>query len=104
MKILPDPIVFDWDQGNREKNYRKHNVTQYEAEEVVANDSIFIFDDEKHSSREKRYMIWGSTDGGRKLNIIITIRKDVIRIISARDMNGRERRAYEEKVKTNSTI
>ncbi len=73
------------------------------AKVVIAKEG-FIFDDEKHASREKRYMIWGSTDGGRKLNIIITIRKDVIRIISARDMNGRERRAYEEKVKTNSTI
>ncbi|MBI3577758.1 BrnT family toxin [Candidatus Gottesmanbacteria bacterium] len=104
MKILPDLIVFEWDQGNSEKNYKKHKVTQREAEEAVTSDNMFIFDDEKHSRLEKRYMIWGTTDGSRRLSVIVTIRNDIVRIISARDMNAKERRAYEEKIKTNPTI
>lgn len=102
MKILPDPITFEWDYGNSEKNYKKHNVTQRETEEAVTSDNMFIFDNEKHSGGEKRYMIWGITDGGRRLNLIITIRNNAVRIISARDMNVKERRVYEEKIKTNS--
>lgn len=104
MRTLPDPLEFEWDQGNIEKNYKKHNVTHHEAEEATTGGNVFIFDDEKHSSAEKRYMVWGMTDGNRKLCVIVTIRNERVRIISARDMNAKERRAYEEKIKTSSTI
>lgn len=92
---------FEWDQGNIEKNLIKHNVTNQEAEEIFINDPHFIFEDQKHSIREKRYMIWGVTSQGKKLSIIFTIRQDKIRIISARDMHKSERSEYAKKIKTN---
>lgn len=102
MRILPNPIAFDWDKGNIGKNLIKHNVSDKETEEVFKNKPIFILKDEKHSLVEKRYMIWGTTNKGRRLSVIFTIRKGKIRVISSRNMHKKERKEYEEKTKTNS--
>lgn len=104
MKILPQPISFEWDKGNIGKNLIKHNVTDKEAEEVFENEPKFIFEDEKHSYIEKRYMIWGITNKGKRLAVIFTIREDRVRIISARDMHRKERREYEDKTQANTKI
>lgn len=102
MKILPDPIVFEWDKGNIDKNFIKHNVTDKESEEVFENEPKFIFEDEEHSLTESRYMIWGVTDKGRKLSVFFTLRGEKVRIISARDMHKKERRKYEEEIQNNT--
>lgn len=102
--VLPEPIAFEWDKGNIDKSLTKHDVTNREAEEVCTNRPIFLFEDEKHSAVEKKFMAWGTTNQGRKLAVIFTIRKDKVRIISARNMHKKERKAYEEKVKTNTKI
>ena len=104
MKILPKPIAFDWNRGNINKNLKKHNVTDQEAEEVFANEPKFILEDEGHSTAEKRYMLWGVTNRIRKLILIFTTRRNKIRVISARDMSRKERKNYEEKTKNNSKI
>lgn len=104
MRILPEPISFEWDEGNTDKNLAKHNVSTSESEEVFDNEPRFIFEDTKHSLVEKRYMIWGATNKGRKLSAFFTIRDNKIRIISARDMHKKERRAYEEKIKTHTKV
>lgn len=104
MKILPEPLAFEWDEGNIDKNLIRHGVTSREAEEVFDNEPKFIFEDEKHSTLEKRYMIWGVTKQGRELSIIFTIRVNKVRVISARDMQKKERREYEEKIKTDTEI
>ena len=53
--------------------------------------------DEKHSSRELRYIALGRTADERLLQVAFTLRESetLIRIISARDANRRERKAYE---------
>jgi uncharacterized DUF497 family protein len=98
MDILPDPITFEWDKGNTDKNVKKHNVSNQEAEEAFVNDPKFILSDEKHSSdKETRRMLWGITNHKRFITIIFTIRNKKIRIISCRDMHKKERREYESK-------
>lgn len=97
-------FALDWNEGNVNKNLERHNVTDREAEEVFANEPKFILEDESHSEIEKRYMLWGVTGGGRKLTLIFTIRRNRIRIISARDMSRKERKFYEKASKTNSKI
>jgi uncharacterized DUF497 family protein len=47
-----------------------------------------------HSEREKRYQLLGQTGAGRRLFIAFTIRRNLIRAISARDMNRREAEAF----------
>jgi uncharacterized protein len=98
MDILPDPITFEWDKGNTDKNVKKHNVSNQEAEEAFINDPKFILSDEKHSSeKEIRHMLWGATNQKRFITVIFTIRNEKIRIISCRDMHKKERREYESK-------
>jgi len=98
MDILPDPITFEWDKGNKDKNVKKHNVSNQETEEAFINDPKFILSDEKHTSEnETRHMLWGITNHKRFITIIFTIRNEKIRIISCRDMHKKESREYESK-------
>jgi uncharacterized DUF497 family protein len=97
---LPVLLSFDWDKGNLEKNWKKHNVRFKEAEEVFFNRPLKIFPDKKHSIKEKRFIAFGITNNLKKLAIVFTIRNRKIRVISARTQNKKERRAYAEKEKT----
>ena len=97
MRILPEPVVFEWDLGNLDKNWGKHKVRNKEAEEVFFSDAAQIFEDAKHSGTEKRYMLWGVTGKNRMLAVVFTLRAGNVRIISARDMHRKERTIYEEK-------
>ena len=85
---------FDWDEGNRDKNWLKHQVTTNECEEVFFNVPLLIADDEQHSQLEQRYFALGQTNKPRLLFISFVIRADKIRIISARPMHRKERIIY----------
>jgi len=85
---------FEWDAGNREKNL-KHNVHASECEQVFFNEPLLLLDDPKHSLAEDRFAAFGQTDQGRKLVVVYTQRGNLLRVISARDMNRREREFYE---------
>lgn len=99
---MPEPLSFEWDKGNKDKNFRKHNVSIKDAEDVFNNEPKFFFIDKKHSSREKRIGLFGRTDNDRKLSIVFTVRGDKVRIITARDMSKKERSAYEKQIEKNS--
>ncbi|MBI4600756.1 MAG: BrnT family toxin [Planctomycetes bacterium] len=86
---------FDWDEGNNTKNWRKHRVTNAECEEIFFNQPLLVFYDKSHSGREDRYYALGTTDMRRLLVVVFTARRDLIRVISARDMTRVERRRYE---------
>lgn len=86
---------FDWDEGNREKNWNKHKVDYKESEEIFFNKPLLIDKDVEHSSKEKRFEALGQTNKGRRLFISFTIRDNKIRIISARDQDIKERKKYE---------
>lgn len=104
MLILSEPLEFEWDKGNIDKNFKKHKLSNKEIEQVfISGKRKFIFEDQKHSAREKRYGIFGKTDDGKLLSIVFTLRKDKVRAITARPMSKKERRSY-EKIKTNSKI
>ena len=95
---------FQWDSGNRTKNYEKHKVTIPEIEEAFLNSPLFFFDDTQHSDKEQRTLALGKTFDERLLSIVFTIRHNKIRVISARDMSKKERNTYEENAKKDSTI
>jgi len=88
---------FQWDKGNRNKNLIKHSVEDLECEQVFLNEPLIILDDPKHSGTEKRFAAFGQTDAGRLLVLVFTKRGELLRVISARDMNRWERKFYEEK-------
>lgn len=96
-KLLPKPIAFEWDTGNKDKNWEKHKVNSREAEEVFFNKPLKVFPDMKHSTLEKRFQALGNTNADRKLSVFLTIRSEKIRIISARNQNKKERKQYAKK-------
>jgi uncharacterized DUF497 family protein len=97
-EILNNCEGFEWDKGNSEKNWIRHRVTQGECEQVFFNEPIIVSNDEKHSQTESRWFLLGRTDSEKLLFIVFTVRKKMIRVISARDMNKKERKNYNEQV------
>lgn len=97
--LLLNCIGFDWDEGNSEKNWIRHQVIRNEAEQVFFNVPLIIGDDMNHLKYEKRWYILGRTDASRLLFIAFTIRKDLICVLSARDMHKKERQVYYEQIK-----
>jgi uncharacterized protein len=93
--ILVKCTGFEWDQHNSEKIKTKHGVTPVECEQVFFNIPVIAGDDEKHSKAENRFYVLGQADSGRLLFLVFTVRNDKLRVISARDMNRKERRVYQ---------
>ena len=89
---------FEWDDGNIRKSADKHDVSQAEAESIFFNDPLIIIGDAKHSETEQRFNALGKTAQNRLLHITFTLRQNgtVVRVISARDMHRKERKAYEQ--------
>jgi len=90
-------VGFDWDEGNSRKSAGKHGVDQNEAEQVFANEPLLVAADALHSLVEERYHALGRTNDGRQLHVTFTLRAEdtLIRVISARDMNRKERGRYD---------
>ena len=85
---------FEWDEGNSGKSWEKHRVSDGESEQLFFNQPLVALADSEHSQSEDRILVLGKTDSGRKLFVVCTVRGDLIRVISARDMTKREREAY----------
>lgn len=100
MAAFPEALAyctgFEWDAGNADKNWQRHRVTQPEAEQVFFNRPVLIAPDRKHARTEARFAALGKTHDGRRLSVVFTIRKRLVRVISARDMSQRDRRRYVE--------
>ena len=99
-----EPKNFEWDAGNSGKNAKKHGDSDHECEEVFYDINLKVFHDAGHSSTEARYYGLGETFSRRKVFMVFTIRNDKIRVISARDMNKKERMEHEKNNEANSEI
>lgn len=87
---------FEWDLGNTAKSSRKHQVSCEEAEQVFFNRPLLVIDDPLHSHSEPRAKVFGMSHERRLLTISFTKRHRLIRIISARPMNQKEKKIYEK--------
>lgn len=76
----------------------KHHVIQDEVEEVFFNAPKYRFVESGHGPDEDVYSAGGQTDSGRYL-IVFFIHKtaNTALILSARDMDSKERRQHERK-------
>ncbi|MBI2124099.1 MAG: BrnT family toxin [Candidatus Wildermuthbacteria bacterium] len=97
MRVFREPIEFDWDKGNLDKNFTRHRVRNEECEEVFFDPQKRVLRDPLHSGKEKRYIVLGKTKKQRVLFIAFTTRKNKVRVISARDLNKKELHLYHEK-------
>lgn len=94
-RIIKKVVGFEWDNGNKEKNFLKHKIRDEECEEIFFDQNKKILKDVIHSGKEERYILIGKTKKRKLIFLVFTIRKDKIRVISARDLNKKERKLYE---------
>jgi len=66
-------------------------VSAAECEQAFFNHPLVTSPDTGHSSYEARFYTLGKSDSGKYLFIVFTLRNNFIRVISARDMNRKER-------------
>ena len=86
---------FQWDSANATKNHDKHGIACPEAESVFLAANLRVLEDLKHSTpAESRWHAFGTSSQSRPLSVTFTLRHPLIRIISARPMNDRERKSY----------
>ena len=92
MNVFHKKILFEWDEGKNQQNIQKHGLS-FETAAKVFDDimRIEIFD-EIHSTDEDRYITIGLVN--KVILVVYTMRKNNIRIISARIANQLEKELY----------
>ena len=89
---------FVWLTEIANKVATKHRVTPDEAEEVFFNNPKYRFVESGHRLGEDVYSAGGQTDSGRYLIVFFIHKADnSALILTARDMDSRERKRYERK-------
>ena len=79
---------FQWDQYNI-AHIAEHQVAPEEAEEACYHKPLIF------KSRLERYYVFGRTDSGRYLTVIIALNNNgQVRVITARDMSDAERQRF----------
>jgi uncharacterized DUF497 family protein len=90
---------FEWDPTKAANHLRKHGVSFQMAARVFT-DPYALVELDRIESGEERWQTIGVVEGVLMLMVANTVREqddiEVIRIISARRANRRERRRYEE--------
>ena len=91
-----DERAFAWDEEKHEANIKKHGITFIEAATVFDDVNALVRDDPDHSGDEDRFVILGFSESARLLIVCHCYRSDdsIIRIISARKANRKERKEY----------
>jgi uncharacterized protein len=89
---------FEWDEKKNETNLKKHGIDFETAQEVFSDPHVADFTERIVVGGEERWLAFGSLDGSVLLAVSYTTMYDgddeVIRIISARKADARERRKY----------
>ncbi len=93
-------LSFEWDPANTIKNWSKHNIRPFEAEEAFKDNFALVATDPKHMETEHRWILIGKTKKHRILYIAFTIRSKRIRVISMRIANKKEVNEYEKTTNT----
>ena len=83
--------MFEWDRHNLGK-IQRHEISREEAEQALLNDPIPILEQEVEG--ELRYVYYGETSAGRLLAAVATERGHRLRIVTAYELNSKQRRDY----------
>jgi uncharacterized DUF497 family protein len=91
---------FEWDENKAESNCRKHGIRFEEAALVFA-DPLALSEQDRIENGEPRWQTIGWVGGCLLLLVAHTVRFEeqgieVVRIISARRADRKERRCYEQ--------
>lgn len=94
-------LRFDWDARKNTANKRKHGVSFEDARTVFYDDRALLIEDPDEEKQEDRFVLLGISAALRTLVVCHCYREKVslIRIISARKANRKERQDYEKRWK-----
>ncbi len=90
---------FEWDEKKAEINFRKHGIRFEEAARVF-DDPFALSEQDRIENGEQRWQTIGMVGGCLLLLVAHTVRLEdegieVVRIVSARRVDRKERRRYE---------
>ena len=96
-----DEGSFIWDEEKHILNIKKHKITFIEATTVFDDINALIIADPDHSQEEERFIIIGFSENAKLLIVCHCYRSNdsIIRIISARKANRKERKSYRSREK-----
>ena len=89
-------MQFEWDEAKAAANIKKHGESFFETIEVLKDPLALTVYDDEHSNFEDRFVTIGSSATRQVVVVVHADRNDVVRIISARLANRRERLDYED--------
>jgi len=95
--------IFEWDANKAALNVRKHGIS-FETAVAAFSDPFVLTTFDRIENGERRWQTFGMVNGHVLIMVAHTMREagrdgqtvEVIRIISARDANRKERKRYEE--------
>lgn len=89
---MPGGGEFEWDDNNV-SHVSRHDVEHWEAEEAIL-DPYRVGASARNVRGERRYAVVGATELGRMLFVVFTRRENAIRVVTAREAVGGEKRRY----------
>ena len=94
-------LRFEWDARKNAANKRKHGVSFEEARTVFYDDRALLIEDPDENDEEDRFVLLGISAALRMLVVCHCYREkdSLIRMISARKANRKEREDYEKRWK-----
>lgn len=87
-------MQYEWDENKRQGNVERHGVDFLDVLPLFHSSDAIVLEDNRRDYGEIRYILFGEIDN-RLFQIAYTRRGSVIRVISARRGNKRERKIYE---------
>lgn len=85
---------YEWDENKNKSNQQKHSLSFEKAKQAFQDENAVEF--RGNSSTELRILRIGKTLGKILISVVYTLRSVSIRIISARQANKQETKAYLE--------
>ena len=91
-------LKFEWDPNKSVTNKKKHGISFEEAQTIFFDPDARVIEDPAHSEHEERFVIMGVSQRLRILTVCYCYRRrnKVIRIISARKADNKEKEIYKE--------
>jgi len=83
----------EWDENNLRK-IRAHGIHREEAEQAINNNPISVY--EQDINGEIRAMYHAETRTGRLLAVVMTMRGNRLRVVTAYEMSAAQKRSYHE--------
>ena len=90
--------MFFWDKENL-NHIARHGISQQEAEQVIQNNPLDL--ERQIRNGEVRMLHLGETTGGRVLFVVVTMRDEMIRVVTAFPADKKARKFYADQKETN---